>query len=308
MNPTNLPRSAHAILHLRSFRSTPSALLLALAILLPALPHAVGEQPGQSSEESDEEIVLSPFVVTAEDDQGYQANSTLAGSRLRTDLKDVGASFSVVTAQFLKDTRPAVPEIPITIVKRADALVIQFALASTSDKAEARNAELTGAIEAITKAANATAGLRFEPREVFLASADRTKSIVRKNGVITSFAHFVIFAEFSESMRPYQRVKQVRELLDGLKITSTTTKLIDGPVGLYVRRPSQYRGEILGHIFADVETVKKGLGSEFEVLVNGLSGAVKMRTCSETDIEMWIDYSFTIRSIREIEAKKADKK
>ncbi|HWA84610.1 MAG TPA: TonB-dependent receptor plug domain-containing protein, partial [Opitutus sp.] len=50
-------------------------------------------------------MTLSPFVVNAAEDAGsYQATSTLAGTRVRTDLKDVASSLSVVTAQFLKDT------------------------------------------------------------------------------------------------------------------------------------------------------------------------------------------------------------
>jgi outer membrane receptor protein involved in Fe transport len=50
-------------------------------------------------------MVLSPFVVDASEDAGsYQATSTLAGTRVRTDLKDVASAISVVTAQFLQDT------------------------------------------------------------------------------------------------------------------------------------------------------------------------------------------------------------
>ena len=50
-------------------------------------------------------LVLSPFVVDAAEDKGnYRANSTLAGTRVRTDLKDVASAISVVTAQFLQDT------------------------------------------------------------------------------------------------------------------------------------------------------------------------------------------------------------
>jgi hypothetical protein len=53
----------------------------------------------------DEEMIqLSPFVVEASDDQGYSAKDTLAGTRVRTELKDVASAISVVTAQFLKDT------------------------------------------------------------------------------------------------------------------------------------------------------------------------------------------------------------
>jgi len=49
-------------------------------------------------------VVLSPFVVEANEDKGYTATSTLAGTRVRTDLKDIASSISVVTEQFLKDT------------------------------------------------------------------------------------------------------------------------------------------------------------------------------------------------------------
>jgi hypothetical protein len=64
----------------------------------PAAPPASGDtQP-------EETLVLSPFVVTADEDVGYTANSTLAGTRVRTELKDVASAISVVTSQFLQDT------------------------------------------------------------------------------------------------------------------------------------------------------------------------------------------------------------
>jgi hypothetical protein len=55
--------------------------------------------------DEDEPTVLSPFVVDASEDKGsYRANSTLAGTRVRTDLKDVNSAIRVVTSQFLQDT------------------------------------------------------------------------------------------------------------------------------------------------------------------------------------------------------------
>jgi outer membrane receptor for monomeric catechols len=52
---------------------------------------------------NDETVVLSPFVVNAEQDTGYAASSTLAGSRFKTDLKDTAASISVLTSDFISD-------------------------------------------------------------------------------------------------------------------------------------------------------------------------------------------------------------
>ncbi len=65
-------------------------------------------QPAPSAtpeRESDEEvIVLSPFEVSAAEERGYAAATTLAGNRLNTDLRDVGSAIQVVTSQFLADT------------------------------------------------------------------------------------------------------------------------------------------------------------------------------------------------------------
>jgi len=59
--------------------------------------------PASTEPAEEEAIELSPFVIEAED-EGYSAKNTLAGTRLRTELKDVGSAISVVTQKFLKDT------------------------------------------------------------------------------------------------------------------------------------------------------------------------------------------------------------
>jgi len=61
---------------------------------------------GQSTATTDDEedvFDLSPFVVDASDSNGYLASSTLAGTRIKSDLRDVGASVSVITQDFLND-------------------------------------------------------------------------------------------------------------------------------------------------------------------------------------------------------------
>lgn len=58
-----------------------------------------------SASDQEQPTVLSPFVVDAAEDKGsYKANSTLAGTRVRTDLNDIASALSVVTGQFLQDT------------------------------------------------------------------------------------------------------------------------------------------------------------------------------------------------------------
>lgn len=58
----------------------------------------------ESLEPKDDEVIeLSPFTVNSSADVGYQATSTLAGTRLNTDIKDIGAAVSIYTKEFLED-------------------------------------------------------------------------------------------------------------------------------------------------------------------------------------------------------------
>ena len=64
---------------------------------------AAPASPVAKKQEAEEVLVLSPFEVKAEEDNGYVATETLAGTRIRTDLKDVASAISVVTKEFMRD-------------------------------------------------------------------------------------------------------------------------------------------------------------------------------------------------------------
>lgn len=58
----------------------------------------------QEEEEDEPEVYeLSPFVIEEGEIQGYLATTTLAGTRLKTRLADVGAAISVYTEELLRD-------------------------------------------------------------------------------------------------------------------------------------------------------------------------------------------------------------
>ena len=60
--------------------------------------------PVNAQEESDKVYDLSPFTVESDDSEGYVATSTLAGTRLKTSLRDIATTITVVTKDFLEDT------------------------------------------------------------------------------------------------------------------------------------------------------------------------------------------------------------
>ncbi len=59
---------------------------------------------GLSAQDEEEGIYeISPFEIVDDSDVGYLASQTMAGGRLRSNLRDVGSSIQVVTQEFLED-------------------------------------------------------------------------------------------------------------------------------------------------------------------------------------------------------------
>src|SRR6218665_3859474 len=52
---------------------------------------------------SSETIELSPFIITETAEAGWVATETLAGTRLRTELKDVPNQIETLTKEFMQD-------------------------------------------------------------------------------------------------------------------------------------------------------------------------------------------------------------
>lgn len=65
---------------------------------------AVGSSGAAAPAADEAPLELSPFVITGTSDVGYRATSSLAGTRIKTDLRDLGAAISVLTQEFIKDS------------------------------------------------------------------------------------------------------------------------------------------------------------------------------------------------------------
>ena len=74
--------------------------VIARPLAAQSIAPSAGNLPGS---EADKAVELSPFVVNSSKDTGYQATSTLAGTRLNTSVKDIGSSISIYTKDFLND-------------------------------------------------------------------------------------------------------------------------------------------------------------------------------------------------------------
>jgi outer membrane receptor protein involved in Fe transport len=90
------------VLHAQAVTQEPSGGMSASGTAARAVPVVAAD--GARPLAHEEDIVrMSVFTVSEQADTGYQALNTLAGTRLNTPLKDIGASISVYTKDFMDD-------------------------------------------------------------------------------------------------------------------------------------------------------------------------------------------------------------
>ena len=87
---------------------TSAGLLLVAALAsvgLPAqvAPAAPAAKTATATTAQEDALILSPFAVNASSDTGYAATSTLGGTRLKSELRDVASQIDVMTSEFLED-------------------------------------------------------------------------------------------------------------------------------------------------------------------------------------------------------------
>ncbi|HVU34517.1 MAG TPA: TonB-dependent receptor plug domain-containing protein [Opitutaceae bacterium] len=80
-----------------------AALLFGLPAALPAQT-APASNANSTSTSDDDVIQLTPFQVDTSRDNGYYSPNTLSGTRLNSNVQDLGGSITVVTKQQLEDT------------------------------------------------------------------------------------------------------------------------------------------------------------------------------------------------------------
>jgi outer membrane receptor protein involved in Fe transport len=105
-----------------------------LASALPALAQTV---PAPTATTPADTVILTPFTVSTDRDNGYAATETLAGTRLRTELRDVAASMSVLTPELLRDLGANSIDEAIAFMPSSDKVVVDGNATGSANTANA---------------------------------------------------------------------------------------------------------------------------------------------------------------------------
>jgi iron complex outermembrane recepter protein len=106
-------------------RACTSLACLLLAHVTVSAQTAAPATPAAPRPVTEEVLTLSPFVVSAAQDTGYAATETLAGTRLRTNLRDVASALSVMTPEMLRDLGASTIEEAAIFLPSGDRLAVE---------------------------------------------------------------------------------------------------------------------------------------------------------------------------------------
>ncbi|MCG8527015.1 MAG: hypothetical protein MI748_11575 [Opitutales bacterium] len=129
--PTNVNPKQHTSTVMNKNKSMLGKLLSGLAGILVAAntPQVVGQE-----ELGDEDIYeLSPFVIDTSENVGYLATTTLAGTRVKSNLSDLGSAISVMTEELFADTGSTDAETLLPYALNVEVAGIQGNFADTAE-------------------------------------------------------------------------------------------------------------------------------------------------------------------------------
>ncbi len=101
MVPTNSNPTQHTDIEMKKENSFLGKFLRGLFGI--AVATSTMQVTAQDNVNEEDIYELSPFEISTSQDQGYNAETTLAGNRLNTELRDVGSAVTVITSEFIKD-------------------------------------------------------------------------------------------------------------------------------------------------------------------------------------------------------------
>jgi hypothetical protein len=185
----------------------------------------------------------------------------------------------------------------VTTVIRQKADYVTMSLSISSDQKDPvqRYAEIRNVKQLIEEKSKANSDVIVRAGAVSLSARPVSKmSSFSSYSDRSSEADLNIFVSMKDKSRDiYTCATIIRNFLDQIKLPSKA-ELRLGSMKLAVDNPEQYRSTILEKIGEEVRNTRDHLKSSGDVELGGLEGPVLVRQLDDENVELFIDYKFSI--------------
>ena len=186
---------------------------------------------------------------------------------------------------------PGATRAAIEIEARADHVVVPVALVADLEAPLARLDALSSAIKSIRSAFSAAQGTRVETDNVTLSAYRSEKLSFSSGSSSSSSASLYIFGELAEDGDIFSKTKEVHETLGEIALPEDVRMRI-GTAFLGVTDPEAYRGRLLKGLRDQLDLTRETLGDLREIRIRGLDKAVRVSPKNDTEVILYLDYSY----------------
>ncbi len=185
---------------------------------------------------------------------------------------------------------------PIALRKTGDFLVLRVKVENDSRDPEARKREMDETLLRLVKAAGLTGRFELHSGEYALTPKNHGLALSEDGSrPDTSYAHLFIKVPLAAEDDVPKLTQELQEFVTAAEV-SGRTQLSPGKVGLSVVNPEQYRYELLELIAKDISRLSEIFGGAYGFEVKGLDRRLGVRRVSVTQVELYLKYSFSMRS------------
>ena len=263
------------------------------------------------AQDGDEEEVfeLSPFSLEARDDEGYRSTATLAGTRIKTNLKDVAGAINVIDASLFQDSGASILNINDAREQHyanASGVIVRFAIGYYDEIEKNRRGKLVEHLKTVQTEASKDGALYYTPGALKVSKGDRKKLRNKPKSHFTSYAHFSLSFTLDDGLSPQKRVASVRQLIASIELESDVTKIYYGEALLLSESPfgtSAYNNPIKAFVRSARATSDLGASIPFLIDANGNKLRESTPLCSTTLIKpadsIQVQFAFDTQTGRE---------
>lgn len=246
------------------------------------------------SAQTDDMVYLSPFEVTSVEASGYHAKQTMAGTRMRTDLRDVANAVQVINSKFLRGCGFTQPNPAITLRKHADYITLRLRLVNDSRLSDLRLSEIRKTVRMALDKANANKHIVLQYERGILS--DKNFRVDPRNiGNDTADFNFYVAVALTEKDSADKLTDELITFAKSLDVDGRTLIEVGKP-GLSIKNAERFRMELIASIADDLSKVMATFEPDMQFSLGGLDQKLKVRALSVDEVEISLPYSFVIRS------------
>ena len=188
--------------------------------------------------------------------------------------------------------------VPAFLVKKADSVKLTLSAEFRSSNKEEATTDLNTFLDILRSKSDSSSDIKFIPHVANVTHTISTNSFADETEKFQANANVTILVSLDEQINPRARVMELKRFIIAQDITQKALNLRFSSSRLVMDNPDEHRVEILKKIASDIQIVDDTLGKDFQVELSLDAGQVRVWQHSDTEIQLWLPYSYNVVSKR----------